>query len=158
LGRPRPDFCLRETKVYSTCLGGSLLPEAGLPAHSAETFLSLAWALVNLTLSSLARVTITFLFTNAILLSATDADAKSLNLPLGGGNVLGDLTSVGPVVHEEQFNVFHVSDQKFSEAAGEHVTGSLGLLATNLRHAHGSLESSSDGAINTSGFSPGFLQ
>lgn len=85
-------------------------------------------------------------------------DGFCKNLPLGGGNVLGDFTSVGPVVHEQQFNVFHVSDQKFSEAAGEHMAGGLGLLGTDLGHAHGTSEASSHTAINTSRFSPGFLK
>lgn len=79
------------------------------------------------------------------------------HLPLGGGNVLGDLTSVGSVVHEEQFNVFHVSDQELSEPVGEEMSGRLVLLASDLGHAHGTSEASSDSAINTSGLSPGRL-
>jgi len=118
------------------------------------TFLSLADPLVNLTLSSLARATITFLYKHDVIRSML---RDRLNLPLGGGNVLGDLTSVGSVVHKQQFKVFLVSEQKLLEATGEHVSGGLVLLGADLGHAKGTSESSSHGTINTSRLSPGFL-
>ena len=71
-----------------------------------------------------------------------------------GGNVLSNLSGVSSVVHEEQFNVFLVSEQKLAETTGEHVTGVFGLLASNLGHTDGTLESASDRAIYTLGSSP----
>ena len=80
--------------------------------------------------------------------------ARNDVLSLESGDVLGDLTAVGPVVHEEQFNVFRGSDQKLSEAAGKHVAGLLGLLVADLGHGDDSAEPTTDRAINTSGASP----
>ena len=75
-------------------------------------------------------------------------------LSLESGDVLGDLTAVGSVVHEENFNVLGASDQKLTETAGKHVSGLGGLLVTDLGHLLLSSESAAHGAINTSGLSP----
>jgi hypothetical protein len=83
---------------------------------------------------------------------------KNHYLPLASRDVLGNLGTVSPVVHEEQFHVCFVSDEKLSEAVGEQVARSLGLLGADHGHADGTLEPTSDRAINTSGLSPRFLQ
>ena len=45
------------------------------------------------------------------------------NLPLEGGDVLGDLTGEDTVVHQEEFNVVFVSDEELLETRSEHVSG-----------------------------------
>jgi|688.fasta_scaffold776587_1 hypothetical protein len=75
-------------------------------------------------------------------------------LSLESGDVLGDFTAVGSVVHEENFNVLGASDQKLTETAGKHVSGLGGLLVTDLGHLLLSSESAAHRAINTSGLSP----
>ena len=79
------------------------------------------------------------------------------DLPFAGGDVLGNLSSVCPVIHEQQFNVLFVADQKFPEATRKHMTRLFGLLTSDLGHAHRASESASDTAINTSGLPPRFL-
>ena len=75
-------------------------------------------------------------------------------LSLAGGDVLGDLTAVGPVVHKQQFNVFLASDQKLSETTGHHVSGLGGLLLTDVRLLAPTTEATSLGVVDTSGVSP----
>jgi len=75
-------------------------------------------------------------------------------LSLESRDVLGNLTAVGSVVHEENFNVLGASDQKLAETAGKHMSGLGGLLVTNLGHLLLSSESAAHGAIDTSGLSP----
>ena len=79
-------------------------------------------------------------------------------LPFASRDVLGNLGTVGPVVHEQQFHVCFVSDEELSEAVGEQVTRSFGLLGTNDGHADSASEATSDRAINTSRLPPRFLQ
>ena len=74
-----------------------------------------------------------------------------------GGDVLSDLTAVASVVHEEQFHVFLVLDQKLSETTWEHVSGLGSLLQTDVGHHTLTLELAAHGVVNTSGFSPGCL-
>ena len=70
------------------------------------------------------------------------------------GDALGDLTGVSSVVHEQQFNVFLVSDQKLSKTAGKHVTSSLGLFLTNLGHDAPAAVATALRVVDTSGSSP----
>ena len=72
------------------------------------------------------------------------------DLPGFRGDALSDLASVGAVVHQEQFNVFFVSDEELSEARSEHVSGLLGLLAANLGFSDLATEASSHSGVNTS--------
>ena len=89
---------------------------------------------------------------NVELLSALDEFLSGL-----GGDVVGDFAAVGPVVHEEQFNVFLVLDQKLSETTGEHVSGLGGLLKTDVGHHLVTTELAAHGVVNTSWLPPGFL-
>ena len=73
---------------------------------------------------------------------------------LGRGDALGNLTAVSSVVHEQQFHVFLVSDQKLSKTAGKHVTSSLGLLLTNLGHDGPAAVATALRVVDTSGSSP----
>jgi len=88
---------------------------------------------------------------NVELLSALDEFLSGL-----GGDVVGDFAAVGPVVHEEQFNVFLVLDQKLSETTGEHVSGLGGLLKTDVGHHLVTTELAAHGVVNTSWLPPGF--
>merc|ERR1712127_899484 len=76
-------------------------------------------------------------------------------LALLGGDGAGDLAAVGSVVHEQQFNVFLVLDQKLSETTGEHVSGLSGLLLTNVGHLAPAAEATALGVVDTSGPPPG---
>ena len=76
------------------------------------------------------------------------------HLPGLGRDALGDLTGVGTVVHEEQFNVFFVPDKELAEAGAEHVSGLLGLLAADLGLSDLASEASSHSGVNTSLLSP----
>ena len=67
---------------------------------------------------------------------------------------MGDLATVGSVVHEQQFNVFLVLDQKLSETTGQHVSGLLGLLLTNVGAGEVATELAAHGVVNTAGSSP----
>ena len=78
-------------------------------------------------------------------------------LALAGAQVVSELSAVGSVVHEEQFNVFLVVDQELSEAAGEHVSGLCGLLLTNIGACELATELAAHGVVNTAGSSPGSL-
>ena len=79
-------------------------------------------------------------------------------LPLECRNALCDLSAVGSVVHEEQFNVGFVSEQELLQAAREEVSRSSCLLASNCWHTDTPSELTPDDAINTSWLPPGFLQ
>ena len=73
---------------------------------------------------------------------------------LGRGDALGNLTGVSSVVHEQQFNVFLVSDQKLSKTAWKHVTSSSGLLLTNLWHGAPATVATALRVVDTSWSSP----
>jgi len=78
-------------------------------------------------------------------------------LALAGAQVVGELSAVGPVVHEQQFNVFLVLDKKLSEATGQHVSGLSGLLLANVGAGQLTAELAAHGVVNTAGSSPGGL-
>lgn len=71
---------------------------------------------------------------------------------------MGDLTGVGAVVHQEEFNVFFVSDEELLEARSEHVSGLLVLLRADLGLSDLSSEASSHARVNTSVLSPRSLK
>jgi hypothetical protein len=87
---------------------------------------------------------------NVKLLSSSD-DSQSLV----SRDSLGDLTTVGSVVHEEELEVALVSNEHLLEAVGEEESGLLVLLVTDGRHLLSTLESSTSGAINTADHSMG---
>jgi len=76
---------------------------------------------------------------------------------LGGWDALSDFTAVSSVVHEQQFHVFLVSDQKLSKTAWKHVTSSLGLLLTNLWHFAPTTVATALRVVDTSRSSPWVL-
>ena len=63
---------------------------------------------------------------------------------LASRDVLSNFSSKASVVHQKQFNVFLVSNEQLSEATGKHVSSLVILLASNLGHADGTSESSTD--------------
>ena len=79
---------------------------------------------------------------------------RVIDLPVASGDVLGDLSGIGAVVHEEEFNVFFVSDEELAEARSEHVSGLLSLLGANLGLSDLASEASSHSGVNTSLLSP----
>ena len=46
-----------------------------------------------------------------------------IDLPLLSRNVVGDLSSVGSVVHEEQLDVFFITNEELLESVGQQVAG-----------------------------------
>ena len=78
-------------------------------------------------------------------------------LALAGAQVVSELSAVGCVVHEQQFNVFLVLDKKLSEATGQHVSGLSGLLLANVGAGQLTTELAAHGVVNTAGSSPGGL-
>ena len=74
---------------------------------------------------------------------------------LSDRDTLANFSAVCSVVHEEEFDVFLVSDQQFFESVWQSVSGEVVLLATNLWHFLGTLHSSSGEAINTTDLSVG---
>jgi len=118
--------------------------------HSLLCFLSLACPLVSLTLSSLALWTMAFLH-------ARTHYANIGHLPGLGGHGRCDLAGVHSVVHEQEFEVSSVSEEKLLEAICQSVAclfsraianGGEGLVASVL---------TTDSAINTVRSSPRFL-
>ena len=67
---------------------------------------------------------------------------------------MGDFSGISSVVHEQQFNVFFVSDQKLSESTGKHVASSFGLLLTDLWHFAPTTVATALRIVDTSGSSP----
>ena len=75
-------------------------------------------------------------------------------LPLLGRDCVGDFSAVGSVVHEEEFNIFWVSNEQLFEPIWQEVSGlSVGSLTDTWHHLVASVLTS-DSAINTVGFSP----
>ena len=83
---------------------------------------------------------------------------RVIDLPVASGDVLGDLSGIGAVVHEEEFNVFFVSDEELAEARSEHVSGLLSLLGANLGLSDLASEASSHAGVDTSLLSPRSLE
>ena len=124
------------------------------PAHSAETFLSLPWPFVSLTLSSFARATMVFLYNLTNALRKRKRWWGLVNVPSFGWKALSNLASVDAVVHQEEFDVLFVSDEELLEARLELVSGLLILLAADLRFPNLASEASSHTRVNTSLLSP----
>jgi hypothetical protein len=82
---------------------------------------------------------------------------RMYNLPLGGGNALGDLSTVNSVVHEEHIDVGLVADEELLESVSEEVSSLLLLLVTDFHFLLHTSPSSSGLAINTSDSSVRFL-
>ena len=85
-------------------------------------------------------------------------DGSLLHLPLESRDVLGNLSGVGAVVHQEEFNVFFVSDEELAEARSEHVSGLLSLLAADSGLSDLASEASPHSGVNTSLLSPRSLK
>ena len=66
------------------------------------------------------------------------------------GDVLGDLSTVGSIVHKKEFDVLFAGDEHLLESSGEGVSGLLILLVSDLGHLLVSSESPSGEAIDTS--------
>ena len=71
-----------------------------------------------------------------------------------GGESLSKFTSVGSVVHEQQFHVGLISDQQFLEAAGEQMSRLLVLLSSDLGSSNFASEAATDARVHTTGRSP----
>ena len=58
-------------------------------------------------------------------------------------DVLGDLSAVDSVVHEEELSIFLAGDEEFLEAGSKLVSGGLILFVSDCWHSLSSSESSS---------------
>ena len=88
----------------------------------------------------------------------TEREWECGDLPLKSGDVLGNLTAVSSVVHEEQFNFCFVSDEELLESGWEHVSSLIILLSSNLWSSDLASETTSGATVNTSWLSPGSLK
>ena len=70
---------------------------------------------------------------------------------------MSDFSTVGVVVHHEEFKILDVADSVLVETVGEHELGSLVGTVTNVRHEGSTSETTSAATINTLGLSPVLL-
>ena len=103
---------------------------------------------MSLTLSSLALCTITFLYARATITH------QFTRLPGAGGQGVGKLAGVCPVVHEEKLEILFIADEQFSESILQHVSGLFSRSIADAWEGLVTSESSTDSAINTVGESP----
>lgn len=129
--------------------------EMASSAHSVDSFLALAWALVSLTFNSLALLTILSLYsTKMILLKHSELIRMCLMvinyLPLACTNLLSDLTAVNTVVHQQELEILLVGDEQLFESVWQKMSSSFGLFASDFHLFLVASHSSSSEAINTS--------
>lgn len=91
--------------------------------------------------------------------SVGDLNTKSLGLledvdALLGRDVVGDLGGVDTVVHEEELDVTDVGDHEAAVSVGHEVTGLLVGTVTDLGHANGTAETTTNGTVDTLGLAP----
>ena len=90
-----------------------------------------------------------------VQLSSTFDDSFALE----GGHIVCHLSAVFPVVHHQQFKVFHVVNHNLVKAVGQGVSSLLVGTISNVGHDNtASLELSTDTGINALGSAPAFLQ
>ena len=70
---------------------------------------------------------------------------------------MGDLRTVGVVVHHKQLKILDVAHSELVESVGKHVLGAGVRAVTNVGHEGGTAEATSAAAINTLGLSPVLL-
>ena len=75
-----------------------------------------------------------------------------------GGHSVGDLSTVGVVVHHKQLKILDVAHGELVESVGEHVLGAGVRAVTNVGHQGGTTEAASAATINTLGLSPVLLR
>ncbi len=78
----------------------------------------------------------------------------NLNLPGLGGDGVGDLTSIGSVVHQQKLDVLLAAEEQFSESIRQDVTGLSSRAITNGGHSLVASELTTDSGIDTVGSSP----
>lgn len=71
-----------------------------------------------------------------------------------GADIMGNLSTEGPVVHEEHFKVFIIPDQELLESIGKVEPGLAVATIAALGHGLVAAEASSDSVVNTPGASP----
>ena len=79
------------------------------------------------------------------------------SLPLLGGNVVGNLCAVSPVVHHQQLKISRVVNNELLESIGEIVTGLLVRSVTDIGHQSDTFELPPYSGINTLWPPPAFL-
>ena len=72
-------------------------------------------------------------------------------------DVVSNFGGIGAVVHQQQFKFLDIADSELQETVRHHVAGLLGGTVTNLGHRDLTLETTTDGTIDTLGLSPRFL-
>lgn len=92
-------------------------------------------------------------------LGVRDLDAQLLGArndvdTLPRGNVVGDLSGVGLVVHEQELDIVGVADEECLVAGGHHVAGLPVGTETNRGHLGVAAESTADTVVNTLGLAP----
>ena len=75
-----------------------------------------------------------------------------------GTNVVGNLSSVATVVHQQKVELLDIADGELAETVRQHVASLLGRAVTDLGHSSLTLETTTHGIVNTLGLSPRFLK
>lgn len=76
---------------------------------------------------------------------------------VAGANVMGDLGSIGAVLHEQHLKLLGVVNDNLAEAIRHHVASSSVASEANSGHNSLALEASANSIVDTSGFAPVFL-
>ena len=71
---------------------------------------------------------------------------------------MGNLSTVGGVVHHQELQISDVAHDELVESVGEHVLGGGVRSVTDVGHDGGTTETASAAAINTLGLSPVLLR
>mmetsp|Transcript_13770 Transcript_13770/g.19460 ORF Transcript_13770/g.19460 Transcript_13770/m.19460 type:complete len:181 (+) Transcript_13770:167-709(+) len=83
------------------------------------------------------------------------ASALDDGAALGGRHVVGDLSAVLAVVHEQELQVLHVAHDELLEAVGQGVAGLLVAAEADLGLGDGATEAAAQTAVDTAGSTPG---
>lgn len=74
------------------------------------------------------------------------------------GDSVGDLGSIGAVVHQEQVDILRAMDDELVKTAGKHVARALVRAVTNVGHGPSALEAPSCAAVDAPRVAPAWLQ
>ena len=99
------------------------------------------------------RVVLSIYYTNRKLISTLQNLSSFL-----GRNIVGDLSTIGGVMHHQKLQILHVVHNELVQSVGEHMLGGSVGTVTDVGHQSGTSEATSAASINTLGLSPMLLQ
>ena len=98
------------------------------------------------------RVVLSIYYTNRKLISTLQNLSSFL-----GRNIVGDLSTIGGVMHHQKLQILHVVHNELVQSVGEHMLGGSVGTVTDVGHQSGTSEATSAASINTLGLSPVLL-